>query len=181
MPLRHCSDRHFSQQPVTLHIGRRFRQTDHTTVQHDDIVGQIIGKIEELFDQYDRYLALIPQKADDLADLFDDVGLDAFGGFVQKQNARLRYQGACDGKLLLLTTRQIATSPVLHLRKHREQVINALGYPLLGLREAGKTGLQILGYGKEWKYLTALGNISDPEFRRMDRNEAVQLGSVQHD
>jgi len=46
--------------------------------------------------------AFVGQFADHTANVFDDAGLDAFGGFIQDQQARLGGQCPRNGQLLLL-------------------------------------------------------------------------------
>ena len=59
---------------------------------------------------------------DDVADLVDDVRLNAFGGLVEDQQRRLEHERAADRQLLLLPARQIAAAPLQHLLQHREQL-----------------------------------------------------------
>ena len=48
---------------------------------------------------------------DHVADLVDDVRLDAFGRFVQNQQLRLEHERPADRELLLLAAGQIAAAP----------------------------------------------------------------------
>ena len=48
------------------------------------------------------------------APISDDRRLDAFGRFVEDQQARPAGQGAANGQLLLLPARQVAAPALLH-------------------------------------------------------------------
>src|SRR5262245_45052597 len=54
-------------------------------VHHCEIVAELTGKVEILFDQHDRDVAEIAQVGDGAADVLDDRGLDAFGRLVEQQ------------------------------------------------------------------------------------------------
>src|SRR5688500_15870920 len=63
-----------------------------------------------LFDEQHGEISLFVQTQDDIADLVNDVRLDAFGGLIEDQQAGFEHQRAPDGELLLLAAGQIAAA-----------------------------------------------------------------------
>ena len=68
----------------------------------ENLIGQTEGEIKILFNKNDRHGLLAAKIGDYLANLTDDIGLDALGRFIKKKKLWLGDQGPCDGKLLLL-------------------------------------------------------------------------------
>ncbi len=110
------------------------------TVQNAELIGYLAGEGQFLLDQQYRHAKLfvdtvdglvdfagfrfysrhshtarLVQTNDDVANFADDVGLDAFGGLVQNQQARIQYQGATNRQLLLLAAGQVAAPALQHL------------------------------------------------------------------
>src|SRR5471032_1258834 len=78
-------NRHQPPHALGLHIFATTAFYDAAARHHQIAVDQIGGEVVELLDQQDRHVAFGGQLFDDRADLFDDRGLNAFGGFVEDQ------------------------------------------------------------------------------------------------
>src|SRR6056297_817392 len=92
------------------HFRARTRQYHFAPFHHGEAVGQVARKLEVLLYQDDRHFARSRKVGDDSPDVLDDGRLDALGRFVQHQQFRPHYQGACNGELLLLSSRKIAAA-----------------------------------------------------------------------
>ena len=100
----------------------------HGAPVHDrEIVAELAGKVEILFDQHDRDVAEAAQIGDRAPDVLDDRGLDALGRLVQQQQFRPHHQRAPDRELLLLAAGQIAAAPAQHRLQHRKQREHVVG------------------------------------------------------
>ena len=104
----------------------RAARDDLAALHHQVLVGERAREVVVLLDQQDRHLAGRGERADGALDLLDDRGLDALGGLVEDQQARLHRQRAADGELLLLPAREVAAAPAEHLPQHREHLEDAL-------------------------------------------------------
>ena len=78
------------------------------TIQQAEAIAHLARKRQFLFDQQDRQADLAIELADDVTDLADHVGLDAFGGFIEDQQLGIQDQGPADGQLLLLAAGEIS-------------------------------------------------------------------------
>ena len=67
-------------------------------------------------------------------DLIDDIGLDAFGRFVEQKHFGPGEQGAGDGQLLLLAAAEHAALALQHFLEHGKQFQNAVHLPLAFFR-----------------------------------------------
>eukprot|EP00521_Asterionellopsis_glacialis_P019668 CAMPEP_0195332872 /NCGR_PEP_ID=MMETSP0708-20121125/13637_1 /TAXON_ID=33640 /ORGANISM="Asterionellopsis glacialis, Strain CCMP134" /LENGTH=106 /DNA_ID=CAMNT_0040401915 /DNA_START=102 /DNA_END=419 /DNA_ORIENTATION=- len=105
------SNRYALQDLFPRKLVPRALHQDRAAPQNNELVGKIIGEIEILLDQNDGHLSFGSEVANYLADLLDDVGLNAFSRFVQQQKLRLGDQRSGNSKLLLLATRQITPAP----------------------------------------------------------------------
>src|SRR5215216_594362 len=130
-------------------------------VHHREIVAELAGKVEILFDQHDRHIAEAAQVRDGAADVLDDRGLDAFGRLVQQQQFWPHHQGATDRQLLLLPTGEVAAAPAQHGVQHRKQREHVVGDMAVVALERAKAGLQILFHCQQRKYLAALRHEAD--------------------
>ena len=77
---------------------------DGTALENGEIIAEFAAELEVLLDQQDAHGAFGAQHADGIADLVDDIGLDALGGFVEDKQLGAGEQAAGDGELLLLAT-----------------------------------------------------------------------------
>jgi len=67
---------------------------DYPSALHDEVaVGEGPGEVEILLDDQDRDVQLLADAQQGILDLLDDIGLDAFGGFVEQQQLRLARAG----------------------------------------------------------------------------------------
>src|SRR6188768_3275279 len=83
----------------------------HGAPVHDsEIVAELAGKVEILFDQHDRHGAEAAQIGDGAADVLDDRGLDTLGRLVEQQQLWPHHQRAADRQLLLLAAGQVAAA-----------------------------------------------------------------------
>src|SRR5260221_13428703 len=77
----------------------------HRAPVHDrEIVAELAGKVEILFDQHDRHVAEAAQIGDGAPDVLDDRRLDALGRLVEKQQSWPHHQRPADRELLMLST-----------------------------------------------------------------------------
>src|SRR6201988_2766327 len=87
----------------------------HRAPVHDrEIVAELAGKVEILFDQHDGDVAEIAQIGNGAADVLDNRGLDAFGRFIEQEKLRPHHQRAANGKLLLLAAGEVAAPAAKH-------------------------------------------------------------------
>jgi hypothetical protein len=64
-----------------------------------------------------------------LADLFDDLGRQAFGGFVDHDQVRVAHQRAAQGQHLLLAAGEHAAGRVVAFLEAREQRVHVVDAP----------------------------------------------------
>src|SRR5678816_4792393 len=74
---------------VAIHVGARAAGYDLAALHDEVLVGERAREVVVLLDQQDRHLAGSGERADDVLDLLDDGGLDALGGLVEDEQARL--------------------------------------------------------------------------------------------
>src|SRR5687768_11027018 len=125
-----CIRESYRQQPaysVRVHLGAAPARNDFAALHDEILVGERAREVVVLLDQQDRHLAGGGERADGALDLLDDRGLDPLGGLVEDEKPRLHRERTADGKLLLLTSRQIAAAPAEHALQHREKLEDALG------------------------------------------------------
>ena len=94
-------------------------------------MSELTHEVGVLLDQQDGHAILVRQLADDLPDLGNYVGLDAFGRLVQNEELGLGNESPGNGKLLLLPTGQVPTLASSHLEQHRERLVDVVGNPAL--------------------------------------------------
>ena len=139
-----------------------------------------MGKVEILFDQNDRHAALPAQMGNHPANLLDDVGLDALGRLVQKQNLGAHDHGPGDRELLLLAARQIAAAAVQELFQDREQVIDLVRHPVFGFGQQGKGGFEVFADREQRKDHPPLRHHRKPAPRHFLRRRPAHFGAVDH-
>lgn len=107
------------------------------------------------------------EAADHAGDVVDDIGLDAFGGFVENQQAGVEYQRAADGELLLLAAGEVAAAPLFHVVEHGKQLVNHLGHAGAALARAFAVNRQadseVVFHAELGKYLPPLRHIGDAQ------------------
>ena len=100
---------------------RAFRRDPALFHNHETLRGTA-REIDVLLDENDGDAKLTVDADDDLLDLLDDVGLNAFRRFVEQDELGLGQQRARDGELLLLPAGQVAAQPVEEFAQHGEEV-----------------------------------------------------------
>src|ERR1700678_2826127 len=91
----------------------------HRAPIHDgEIVAELAGKVEILFDQHDRDVAEAAKIRDRAPDILDDRRLNALGRLVEQQQFWPLPQRSPDPGLLLLGARQIAAAAAEHRLQH---------------------------------------------------------------
>src|SRR5437588_6365462 len=134
----------------------------HRAPVHDrEIVAELAGKVEILFDQHDRQIAEAAQIGNRAADILDDRGLDAFGRLVEQQQFRPHHQRAADRQLLLLAAGEIAAAPAQHRIQHRKQREYVVGNVAVLALERAEAGLEIFLHRQQRKDLAALRHEDD--------------------
>ena len=136
-----------------------------------------------------------------IADLLNDIGLDALGRLIQNQQLGVEHQGAADGQLLLLPARQVAAPPAQHLFQDRKEVkhhIRDRPPPVTPRRQADAQVFLNRQLGKD---LAPLGHVTDTQPRpqlgratrqlqvlkpqaarggRQDAHDGLQQGGLAH-
>src|SRR5215471_1165813 len=92
-----------------------------TLFENSERARHAAGKRQLLLHEQHRDPGLSIETQDDVADLVDDVRLDAFGGFVEDQQLRFEDERSADRQLLLLTAGKISALPPQHLLQHRKE------------------------------------------------------------
>src|SRR5690606_7499792 len=104
-----------------IEIAGRSRMLDLAAIHDVDVVGDLATGIEELLDQQNGHALFVAQELQRAADILDDRGLNALGGFIQNQHFGSGDQSAADGQLLLLATREVTAAPAQHRLQHGEE------------------------------------------------------------
>ena len=85
--------------------------------------------------------SFVAQLFNGLADLVNDVGLDAFGRLVEQQHLGMGEQRAADGQLLLLAAAQDAAFALKEILENREERQDPLHFALIsGLGQSRQCG-----------------------------------------
>src|SRR5471032_2649448 len=153
--LRRASDRDQLPHAMRFHIRACTAGYDLTAAHHPVAVGELPREVVILFDEQYRHAHFIDELTQRAPDILNDGGLDAFCGFIENQQLRFTHERPADGKLLLLTTRQIATASAFHFLQHREQFVDSVRYFRWGLA-ARRAHQQVLFYGQAAKDVASL-------------------------
>ena len=94
-------NRHVSLDEFVRELGDRSFRHDFAFLQQRKPIGSAPRERNVLLNQNHRDTVLAVQPHDHGLDLLNDVGLNALGRLIQKDDLRLRQQGSSDGKLLL--------------------------------------------------------------------------------
>ena len=144
-----------SEENVVVEQGDGAAGDDVAPVQQIEGVADLEAEIDILFDEQDpdaarpaqalhglpnlapRLLLLPlliqaarPELFDGLADLIDDVRLDALRRLVEEQDFGIGEQGAADGELLLLAPAEHASLALGHFLENREQLEHLVHLPV---------------------------------------------------
>src|SRR5450432_2333028 len=101
-------------------LANRAFHNDRAATHDDECVGEFFAKIQILFDQQDAHRAF--EFLNRVADLVDDVRLNALGRFVEQDHFRIGEQSARNGKLLLLAAAQHAAFARKKIFQNRKQL-----------------------------------------------------------
>src|SRR4029077_4049712 len=154
----------------------------HRAPVHDrEIVAELAGKVEILFDQDDGDVAKAAKIGDRAADIFDDRGLDAFGRLVEQQQVLAHHTRAADRELLLLAAGEIAAAAREHRLQYREEREHVLGDIAVLALERTKAGLEVFLDGEQWKNLPPLRHQTDAAPRPFIGPEGCDVGALQRD
>src|SRR5690606_10299921 len=135
VPLRDSYGQMLADQRIAK-IAHAVARDDAALFHQPEFAANALGEREFLFDeQYRQPFAVQP--LDDIADLVDDVGLDAFVGFIQYQNRWFQYKSSTDRELLLLAAGQISAAPLQHVLEYREQFEDPFGYAAIAFTAPG--------------------------------------------
>src|ERR1700692_1285006 len=94
---------------------------DPSVIDHQKSVAEPARHLDVLFGQQQRDAEFLVQSQQRVADLMDDVWLDAFGRLIQQQHFGIYRERSGDRELLLLPARQEASAPVEIGLQIREQ------------------------------------------------------------
>src|SRR5271163_3499922 len=93
-----------------IELFRPHAANDGTLLDNKDPAHQPANEIERLLDQHDCNPCLVTQRRQYLDDLFDDGGLDALGGLVDKQDGGPATETPGNGQYLLLAAAEHAAN-----------------------------------------------------------------------
>lgn len=156
-------------------------RNNRATIHDNENVRQLPAKIEILFDEEDADPILLAEDFEGIANLIDDVWLNAFRGFVKNEHLRICEQGSGDGKLLLLAAAQhaaLSRQKFLNDGEESEDAIK-LAIELLALSLSSK--VEVLFHGQKWENLPALWDVADPAARPFIGGHARDLLAIQFD
>ena len=97
---------------------------DLASVHDEEVVGEFSDEIEVLFDDEDGHVFGGDQVLEYFSDLLNDVGLDAFGGFVEDEEFGVGGEGSADGELLLLSSGEVTAAAAFHFVEYREEFVD---------------------------------------------------------
>src|SRR4030081_3737039 len=118
---RQYSNRHGALEHRLVHGLAGARIDDRAAVHDREMVAQLAREVEILLDQHDRDLSEIAQIGDGAADILDDRGLNALGGFIEQEKLWPHDERPADGELLLLATGTLTATPAQRPVEDREQ------------------------------------------------------------
>src|SRR5882724_4375097 len=134
----------------------------HRAPVHDrEIVAELAGKVEILFDENDRHVAEAAQIGDGAADILDDRRLNALGRLVEQQQFWPHHQRAADREPPLLAAGQIAAAAAEHRLQHRKQREHVIRNIAVVALERSKAGLEIFLHRQQREDLAALRHETD--------------------
>src|SRR5690606_3507631 len=177
-----------NRQMATDQIGSQighFTIGDHPTLFHQEkVFADAARKCELLLDQDDGEFFVAIQPQQDVADLGDDVRLNALVAFIENQQRRLQHQRAANRQLLLLAAGEIAAATFAHLLQHRKQLVDFFRNPAhfpLTWRDAARTeaDLQIFLDRQLRKNFAPLRHVADANSRTQPRRLAVDIRAIE--
>lgn len=150
---------------------------DGSALENGKGVSEFLAEIEILFNEEDAHLAFGAEHFDSVTDLINDVGLDAFGGFVEDEELGLGKQGTGDGELLLLTTAQHAAFAGKELFKNREEGKNAVeqAFDLAFGATGDGADVEVLFNSKMREDIASLRDVAKAESGAFFGSEAVEF------
>ena len=86
--------------PRLERVGRAFGD-DAAVVDHEDPIAQRVGLVEVVGGEEDRRVPLRPQRGDVLPEVRPGLRVEACGGLIEQQDARLIDQATGDGEATL--------------------------------------------------------------------------------
>ena len=107
LQLRQLAAHHGGDQAVRVEFRAGVFADEPAVAQHGHAVADLVHLVEEMRDEQDRH-ALVAQSPDQREQRLDLVGVEARGGFVEDQHARIGGDGARHGGELLQGGRQSA-------------------------------------------------------------------------
>jgi len=160
---------------------------DGTAFEDVEAVADLNAEVEVLFDEQDSDSAFLVESLDRIADfglvvvgllgwaieavdaegferiadLIDDVGLDALGGFVEQEELGIGEEGAADGELLLLAAAEDASFAGKHLLEHGEEGKHAIEAAFEGTSLGDGADAKIFGDREIGKNVAALGHVAE--------------------
>src|SRR5258707_4274094 len=154
----------------------------HGAPVHDgEIVAELAGKVEILFDQHDRDVAEAAKIRDRARDVLDDRWLNALGRLVKQQQFWPHHQRTPDRKLLLLAAGQIAAAAPEHRLQHRKQrELDVRNIAVLALQRS-KAGLEIFLHRQQRKNLASVRHQTDALSRPLIGPETRDVDAVEGD
>src|SRR5438445_5319430 len=135
---------------------------DNRAAVHDvKAVGHAQAEIQILLHEQDADIPFFPDPEERVADLVNDVRLDAFGGFVEDQDLGIGEHGAGDGELLLLAAAEHAAFALEHFFEDGKQLEHAINLAVGFGAAHDEAYLQIFPDRQVRKNVAALGNVTD--------------------
>ena len=143
-----------SSASAAIPVGRDLAD-ERAFLDDEHAVRQLANELERLLHQHDGEAAARAQPQQRVADLIDDRGLDAFGRFVQQDDAGFGAQAARHGENLLLAAAQYAARAIDDRLEPRE-VFEHGRDRVVRLGGADGAHAQVVAHGQAGEDLTAL-------------------------
>src|SRR5271156_1524466 len=163
-----------------IELFRPHAANDGTLLDNKDPAHQPANEIERLLDQHDCNPCLVTQRRQHLNDLFDDGGLDALGGLVEKQDGGPATETPGNGQYLLLAAAEHAANAAeqrAEPREYREHALNVV----LAAPGAECANPQVLECGEPRKDLPTLRYVADAEARPDMGGEPSDVATIERD
>ena len=110
-----------------VQFGSRAFGHDAPPIHDVKTIGHLPNEIDVLLDQEHGEIAFLDEGTNDLADLSDDVGLDALGRFIENENRGMGDKSPGNGELLLLPTGKIAALTAAHFPEDGKDGVDLVG------------------------------------------------------
>src|ERR1041385_1071313 len=113
---------------VVIELRNRASRHDAAAVHDVEAVTHVEAEIQVLLDEQNADFAFGTKFLNSLANLVNDVRLDAFSGFIKEEDRWIGEQGAANGQLLLLATAEQAAFALEHFLQNGKERQHAVDF-----------------------------------------------------